>query len=243
LLKDITPAMVEAYRQQRLFEPSGRTPQHLTAPATVNREVACLKCIFNKAVKNDKAERNPAHGVKHLEENNERDRVLTLEEYARLLAHCTANLKPIVKMAYHTGMRQGEILNLVWDRVDLKEGFIRLQPEDCKTKEGRDVYLNREMVEMLRAMPRGLPGVRVFAYKGKALGSTFQKAFNAAKKLAKIDDFTFHDLRHTYVTDRDREGHSHFVIMAQTGHKTMSMLGRYRKVDRGDLKALGGENR
>ena len=243
LLKDIAPAMVEAYRQQRLSEPSGRTPQHLTAPATVNREVACLKCIFNKAVKNDKAERNPAQGVKHLKENNERHRVLTLEEYARLLAHCTATLKPIVKMAYHTGMRQGEILNLIWDRVDLKEGFIRLQPEDCKTKEGRDVYLNREMVEILKAMPRGLPGVRVFAYKGKALGSTFQKTFNTAKKLAKIDDFTFHDLRHTYVTDRDREGHSHFVIMAQTGHKTMSMLGRYRKVDRGDLKALGGENR
>jgi integrase len=97
------------------------------------------------------------------------------------------------------------------------------------------------MVEILRAMPRGLPGVRVFAYKGKALGSTFQKAFNTVKKLAKIDDFTSHDLRHTYVTNRDRESHSHFVIMAQTGHKTMRMHGRCRKVDRGDLKASGGE--
>jgi integrase len=152
-------------------------------------------------------------------------------------------LEPVVGVVIIGGMRQGEILNLVWSRADLKEGFIRLQPEDCKTKEGRDVYLNREMVEMLRAMPRGLSGVRVFAYKGKVLGSTFQKAFNTAKKLAKIDDFTFHDLRHTYVTDRDREGHAHCVIMAQTGHKTMRRLGRYRRVDRGDLKALRGGNR
>ncbi len=104
--------MVEAYRQKRLAEPSGRTPQHLTKPATVNREIACLKTIFQKAVKNGKAESNPAQGVKMLKENNERDRILSPEEYARLLAHCPAHLKPIVKLAYHTGMRQGEILNL-----------------------------------------------------------------------------------------------------------------------------------
>jgi hypothetical protein len=60
LLKDITPALVEAYQHKRLSEPSGRTPQHLTKPGTVNREVACLKTIFNKAVKNGKAEKNPA---------------------------------------------------------------------------------------------------------------------------------------------------------------------------------------
>ncbi len=94
LLKVITPALVEAYRQRRLSEPSRRTPQTLTKPATVNREVACLKTIFNKAVKNGKAEKNPAQGVKHLKENNERDRILSLEEFARLLAHSSPQFKP-----------------------------------------------------------------------------------------------------------------------------------------------------
>lgn len=114
----------------------------------------------------------------------------------RLLAHCPDNLKPIVKMAYHTGMRQGEILNLVWDRVDLKEGFNRLQPEDCKTKEGRDVYLNREMVEMLRAMPRGLPGVRVFAYQGKPLAAHFRKLLTRPRSWRRlmISPFTICDI-------------------------------------------------
>jgi hypothetical protein len=52
LIKDITPAQVEAYRQKRLAEPSGRTPTTLTAPAKVNRERACFKTIFSKALKN-----------------------------------------------------------------------------------------------------------------------------------------------------------------------------------------------
>jgi site-specific recombinase XerD len=99
LLKDIASALVEAYKQKRLGEPSGRTCQNLTKPATVNRELACLKTIFSKAMKNGKAERNPAQGVKLLKENNERDRILSQEEYARLLAQCSPHLKQIVKVA------------------------------------------------------------------------------------------------------------------------------------------------
>jgi integrase len=77
--------------------------------------MACLKTIFSKAVKNGKAERNPTIGVKLLKENNIRDRVLTPGEYDDLLAHCHSYLKPLVKLAYHTGMRLGEILGLTWD--------------------------------------------------------------------------------------------------------------------------------
>jgi integrase len=74
--------------------------------------LAVFKTIFAKAIKNDKAEKNPAQGVKLLKENNERNRILTPEEYIRLLDHCPAHIKPVVKVACHTGMRQGEILNL-----------------------------------------------------------------------------------------------------------------------------------
>jgi site-specific recombinase XerD len=97
LLKDINPALVEAYKQKRLNEPSGRTPQFLTKPATVNRELACLKTISSKAVKNGKAERNPVQGVKLLRENNERDRILSSEEYAHLLAESPDHLGPLSK--------------------------------------------------------------------------------------------------------------------------------------------------
>jgi integrase len=132
LLKDITPAFIEAYRQKRLAEPSRQGGN--TKPATVNREIACLKTIFNKAMRNGKAERNPVQGIRALKENNERDRILSPEEYIRLLAHSPGHLKPIVKLAYYSGMRRGEILGLTWGQVDLKEGFIKLTHQDTKTK-------------------------------------------------------------------------------------------------------------
>ncbi len=241
-LKDINPAMVEAYKQTRLNEPSGRTPQHLTKPATVNRELACLKTIFSKAVKNGKAERNPTQGVKMLKENNERDRILSPEEYVRLLAYCPSHLKPIVKLAYYTGMRQGEILNLTWGQVDLKEGFIRLRPIDCKTNEGRLVPLNREMVEVLKTMLRGLPGARVFTRNGNLIKS-IREVFEAACRRATIEEFTFHDLRHTAINNWRLQGHDYFRIMAATGHKTLSVFKRYNTVSKDELKALVGENR
>ena len=242
LLKDITPALVEAYRQKRLSEPSGRTPSTLTKPATVNREIACFKTIFNKAVKDGKAERNPAHGVKLLKENNERDRILSTEEYARLLMACPAHLKPIVKLAYLTAMRQGEILGLTWGQVDLKEGFIRLRPEDTKTNEARLVPLTRELAKMFKDMPRGLPGVKVFTYATRSIGS-IKKGFVTACQNAGIENFTFHDLRHTAINNWRLQGNDYFRIMAATGHKTMTVFKRYNTVSKEELKALVGENR
>jgi integrase len=59
-------------------------------------------------------------------------------------------------------MRQGKILKLKWGQVDLREGFILLNPENTKTSEARLIPLNLELIEILRAMPRGLPDVGVF---------------------------------------------------------------------------------
>jgi integrase len=237
LLKDITPALVEAYRQRRLGQPSGRAPYGPTKPASVNRELACFKTIFSKAMKNGKAERNPAQGVKLLKENNERNRILNPEEYVLLLAQCPEHLAPIVKVAYYTAMRQGEILNLTWGQIDLKGGFINLAPGDCKTNEGRLVPLTRELVEMLKAMPRGLPAVKVFTYEGRQIG-VIKTAFKAACKRAGIEDFCFHDLRHSAINNWRLQGHDYFRIMAATGHKTMTVFKRYNTVSREELRAL-----
>jgi integrase len=240
LLKDITPAMVEAYKQERLCEISLRGKP--TRPATVNREITTFKTIFNKAVRNGKAERNPAQGVKQLKENNARDRILSPEEYARLLAHSPAHLRPIIKLAYYTAMRRGEILNLTWGQVDLKEGFIKLRPEDTKTYEGRLVPLNRELVEMFKALPRGFPQAPVFTYKGRSMAE-MKRSFVSACKRAGVEDFTFHDLRHTAINNWRLSGHDFFRIMAASGHKTMSVFKRYNTVSKNELKALVGQNR
>lgn len=237
LLKDITPTLVEAYKQRRLGEISYR--KQPTKPATVNRELACLQSIFNRAVMNQGAERNPTKGVRPLKLNNVRDRILSQDEYEHLLTHLPHYLKPVVKLAYYTGMRKGEILKLTWDHVDLREGFIHLRAEDTKTQEGRSVPLNDEMIAMLQAMPRGLPGVPVFTYQGKSIKDV-KRSFKTACKNAGIENFTFHDFRHTAINNWRLAGHDYFRIMAASGHKSMMVFKRYNTVSREELKALVG---
>jgi integrase len=180
-------------------------------------------------------------GVKQLKENNERERLLSPEEFTRLLVQCPAYLKPIVKLAYHAGMRKSEILNLTWEKADLKEGFIRLRAEDTKTREPRSVPLSPDLVEMFKAMPRSLTETKVFLREGKAVTS-IREIFTAACKRAGIEDFTFHDFRHTAINNWRLQGHDYFRIMAASGHKTMQVFKRYNKVSENGLKALVGEN-
>lgn len=240
-LKDITPALVEKYQSLRKIELSYRG--HPTKPATVNREIACLKTIFNRAIANGKAERYPLKKVAMLPEDNERDRVLSQGEYDRLIAECPSHIKPVVKLAYYTGMRRGEILNLTWDRVDLRRGSIQLLPgftDDggTKTREGRTIPLHPELVEMFKAMPQGLPGVPVFNRQGKPItGSTIRVGLDIACKRARIEGFTFHDLRHTFTTNLRRAGVHDLVIMAITGHKTPVMFKRYNSISEDELNA------
>ena len=114
LLKDMNPALVEKYLHKRLAEPAYRG--HLTKPATVVRELACMNHIFTLAIRNGKAERNPVAGVKRPPEHNARDRVLSREEYDRFMAECPPYVEPVIKLAFFSGMRRGEILTLtgIW---------------------------------------------------------------------------------------------------------------------------------
>ena len=147
----------------------------------------------------------------------------------------------VKQVAYLTGMKQGEILGLTWGQVDLREGFIRLQPGDTKTNEGRLVPFNGELREMFMALSRNLPAAKVFSRNGKPIAS-IREAFEAACRRAGIEEFTFHDLRHTAINNWRLRGHDYFRIMAATGHKTLNVFKRYNTVSKDELKALVGEN-
>jgi integrase len=153
-LSDITPAVIEQYRAWRR-ESVARRGQAPT-PATLNRELACLKRMFNVAIKGllvlkgGMPVSNPAAHVSLERETNERDRVFSQSEFQALMDVAPAHLKPIVLTAYHTGMRRSELLGLTWDRIDLKAGVIRLRPENTKSREGRSIPLTKELSEMLR---------------------------------------------------------------------------------------------
>jgi len=140
-------------------------------------------------------------------------------------------------IAYQTGMRRGEILNLTWDRVDLKAGLIRLKAEDTKTDEARFVPLTADLTTELKELykVRYLHEPHVFLVNVKSV-SSIKTAFNAACRRAKIEGFRFHDFRHTAVTNMRRTGIDHLTIMRITGHKTLEVFKRYNSFLESDLK-------
>lgn len=238
-VKDITPRKIELYMETRLNQVKGTGTT--LKPATVNREIACLKHLFNRAIRDEKIEFNAAAKVRLRPENNVRDRVISHDEFQRLFNCSPEYMKPVLLTAYYTGMRRGEILNLKWDRVDLKMGFIRLRSEDTKTNEGRSIPLHPVLIQLLKDTKlRYLKHDLVFTRNGEYISplGSFKEDFRKACKKAEIDNFHFHDLRHVCINNWRQAGHDYFKIMKATGHKTITVFKRYNTVDDEELKIL-----
>ena len=240
LVDDIKPSMVEEYRQKRLQQTSYRgkyASKQKLAPASVNKEVSTLKRIFNLAIREDLAAKNPCWKVERLPENNERKRILSQNELDKLVDELPQHAKDIVLTGYYTGMRSGEIFGLTWAKVDLKENYIDLEPEDTKTKKPRRIYFNEVVQEIFTRLDkvRYLNHKKVFTYKGKPIKS-IKTCLKTARRKAGIEDFRFHDLRHTFNTMMRKAGVPKSVIMHLTGHKTNAMFDRYNTVDEEDAK-------
>jgi integrase len=236
-IKHINRGGVESYQRKRLAEESPRHKGQNIRPATVNKEVSCLKTIINRAVNHNKLQINPIAKVKKLPENNVRMKVLTQEEFESLLSNCADHIKPVVLAAYYTGMRKSELLRLTWDNVDLPKGFIRLTGDMTKTSVGRSVPLHPTVRKMLELLPRGLHTKRVFLHKGKPFESMKNSYKNAVSKTG-LGDFTFHDLRHCALNNLRLAGNDYFKIMALSGHKTMSVFKRYNLVTEEELSQM-----
>jgi integrase len=256
-IKNLTAGQVESYQQKRLEEPSYRNKKKIskaasdeassqdlkiealkmTAPATVNKKVSCLKTLFNRAVRHRRLLHNPIGIVKKLQENNVRMRILTSEEAEKLLAACPLHIRPIVEIAYFMGLRRGEIINLTWPEVDLQKGFIRLAAERTKTDQKRAIPIHPRVKKTLESLPRGLHTDRIFLMEGKAF-EDFKKSYRKACKDAGILDFTFHDLRHCALNNLRLAGNDYFKIMAVSGHKTMACFKRYNLVTEKELSAI-----
>jgi integrase len=180
--------------------------------------------------------------------------VLSLEEFGRLSQEAEAWFKPMLLVAYYTGMRRGEIRALRWDQVDLKRGVIRLKSGETKTGEGRVIPLSPVLIASYQGVPRylGCPWAFVNAARVEAWQASPNKvdpryheasitlAFARACRKVGIPNATFRDLRHTFVTNARRAGIDYFRIIAITGHKTMVVFKRYNTVDERDLRQAIG---
>jgi len=128
-------------------------------------------------------------------------RFLSEVEIARLLAACEGKaakspvLLPVVTLALNTGMRRGEILGLTWERFDFARGVLRL--EQTKSGRRREIPINQAVDAALSSMPGPKTEGLVFTKREGGKWGSIRTAFEGACREAKIDDFRFHDLRHT----------------------------------------------
>ena len=230
-LSQLGPEDIEKFRKIRLRENTlwGRPAK----PATVNRNVANFRAMLNRAVDYGKLEINPIGRIKQLEENNIRERVLSQDEFERLLSNCHGEIKGCVLIAYYLPMRQEEIVNLTWEEIDFKHGFIRLGANRTKTKTVRSIPMHQKIIYYLQCLPRPLNGGFVFSKR-----CYNRKAYKKAVQAVGLGDFNFHDLRHCAINNLRLAGNDHFVIKQASGAKTDSAFKRYNLVTEEEMKGM-----
>lgn len=227
------------------------------ADSTVDQELAAAKVIINRAFDNDLISGEAVKVFKKVKKllkrnSNARDKILSPDEFQRLMDNAPRHTKLILLTAFYTGMRRGEILSLTWDKLDLKKKVIRLDATDTKDKEARTIPICDELLRVLKAIPRPIHDLDkklVFAYnrknrRGKGEDdplTDIRSGLEDACKKAGIpygrfvkDGFIFHDLRHTFNTHMRKAGVAESVIMEITGHSTREMFDRYNTVDADD---------
>ena len=215
-LYNINAMLVEEYKIERAKKVS---------LATVNRELACLKHMFNKAIEWNKTSNNPVKKVKLFKENNKRTRYLEKEEIEKLLRNCSGYLKPIVIVALNTGMRKGEILSLKWHDIDFRHGVINIY--HTKNNEKREVPIN-EMVKTALVRVRKHPNSSyVFNKPDGSPRIDIRKSFFTTLKKSGILNFRFHDLRHTFASHLVMAGVDLNTVRELMGHKSLEMTLRY----------------
>ena len=245
ILSKIRYVDVETYRnhlRQKL------TPNRkIRSVASVNREMSCLRHLFRKGFEWEMIYENPFTRGQSLllKENNQRLRFLTEDEIDSLLDACSTSviefpnsktqvkkttrkdihyIRDIVECALNTGMRKGELLSLMWSQV--RNGFIYLAK--TKTSNPRQIPINDDLAELFkRIKKRQIVGSKhVFMFQRKRIDDT-KMGFIAAVKRAGIEDFKFHDLRHTFASQLVMRGGSLKDIQELLGHKTIAMTMRY----------------
>ena len=224
-LMSIIPSKIEDYIGSRLEDG--------VANGTINRELTCLKRMFSLAIKWEDAQFNPVKEVDFLEEPPGRTKFLSEDKARKLISCASDHIKPIITTALNTGMRLSEILSLKWSEVHI-ESVVNPHVELQVTKNNKMRYipLNDDMVELLKRIKkendqRPQPSEHVFLGKyGKPLLSV-KGPFKAALKKANIQDFRFHDLRHTFASHYVMNGGDLMSLKEIGGWSSLKMVERY----------------
>jgi integrase len=217
-LTSITHLRVQEFQQHRVQQVS---------PATVNRETALLKHMFNMA------ERwglyrgtNPVRWVKFLPENNLQFQTVSEDDERKLLEAAPPYLRELILFAINTGLRCGDLLDLTWEETDIGEK--RLSLIMGKTRRRLEVPLNETALAILTRKQAVQHGPYVFY--NPVTGDRFHDlkgGFNAVLKRAGLTGITWHTLRHTFASRLTRSGVDLVTVMELLGHSTINTTMRY----------------
>jgi len=220
LLKEITPQVLQRFIQKRKKDGIQN--------ATINRDLAVIKHCFSVAIKWGWCRENPVKRIEMLKEPQGRVRYLSNDERKRLMPALPWWLKPIVIFAMHTGMRKSEILSLTWSQVFPTKSYVVL--EDTKNNERRSVPLNQTAISVLKEVGNirrlDVPHVFYNPVTGKRWAD-IQHTFQRACRAAQVQNFRFHDLRHTAASYLVMAGVGLATVKEILGHKTIEMTLRY----------------
>lgn len=222
LLTAIDAQTIEKFKQARLKE---------VEASTVNRDLQCLRRMFNLAIFWRHAKENPMRYVRMFREKGGRLRYLTFEEYPRLMKALPEHLKWLLELAVNTGMRQGEFAALLWADIDFENGFAAVN--DPKNGQPRKVPLNGDALDALVRWRQGVKSGPVLTVPKRTLQWQFRRALQEAG----ITGFRFHDLRHTCASWMAMAGEDVRKIMEVLGHKDIRMTMRYMHLSPNEGKA------
>jgi len=234
-LADVTPALIVEQR-------SALTRDGIGA-GTANRYMAALSHLFTMCVREwGWLDDTPMRKVQRLKEPRGRVRFLSDDERRALLESCKESTNPhlydAVVLALSTGCRKNEIIHLRWRDVDFERGVIVLH--DTKNNERRAVPITGHAFERLqdRAHIRRIDTDYVFAQDAQVKPADIDRDFARARDAAKIQDFRFHDLRHSAASYLAMNGATLAEIAEVLGHKTLAMVKRYAHLSQAHTSAV-----
>jgi integrase len=203
-------------------------------PATANRYLALIRAILRRAVQEwewlDRAPR-----IKLYREAKRRVRWITPDQVQVLLKELPKHQVDIVLFALATGLRQSNVIKLEWSQVDLDRQVAWIHADQAKGRRDIHVSLNSTAMDVLRRQ-RDKHADRVFTYRGKPIRWVNTKAWRTALDRAGIDNFRWHDLRHTWASWHVQHGTPAYVVQEMGAWESAGMVRRYAHLAPANLR-------
>lgn len=206
--------------------------------ATKSQHLSFMRSLL-KAAADDWGWIKSAPAIKTRKPASKRIRWLTRDEAERLIECMPESIKPVVIFALATGLRRSNILDLEWQQVDMQRKVAWVNPENAKAGKAIGVALNDTACRVLRDQI-GKSKTWVFAHTKASTrpDGTLTPAVrkmrvddNSAWKIglakAGIEDFRFHDLRHTWASWLIQSGVPLSVLQEMGGWESIEMVRRY----------------